>query len=304
MTPVVATHLKGTVHGTGGGSYRIAIDDGPVVDATLRGRLKLEDRTGDRVVIGDRVRLAEVSGGFAIETVEPREREIVRRTPGRRTAKVVAANLDSLVVVVAARDPEPRPEGIDRLLVIAEANGVEGVLAVNKVDLPEAREVAERLALIYRAAGYPVHLVSARSGEGLDGLKALLCRGSSAMVGPSGSGKSSLLNVLEPGLALRTGELSRVQRGRHTTVSSRLIPLACGGLVADTPGFSDVGIWDIPGERLESCFPEFEPLLPACRFRGCRHLKEPGCAVLEAVAEGVVPRSRYESYRVLREESL
>ena len=296
--------LTGTVHGTGGGIYRVALEGGATVEATLRGRLKLEDRTGDRVVIGDRVRLAEVGDGYAIEAVEPREREIVRRTPGRQKAKVVAANLDTLVVVVAARDPEPRPESIDRLLVIAEANGVVGVLAVNKVELPGAREAAEELAGIYRPAGYPVHLVSARSGEGLASFSDLLCRVSSALVGPSGSGKSSLLNVIEPGLALRTGELSRVRRGRHTTVSSRLIALSCGGLVADTPGFSDVGLWDVPGERLEGCFPEFEPHLGSCRFRGCRHLKEPDCAVLSAVDEGTIAPSRYQSYRALREESL
>jgi len=295
----------GTVYGTGGGLYRVALDAGPVVDAFLRGKVKREALTGERVVIGDRVRVEPAEGGFTLESVEPRTRQVVRRGQGGRRAKVVAANVDALVVVTAARDPDPRLEAIDRLLVIAESDELRGVLVVNKVDLPEARPAADELARRYARAGYDVHLVSARTGEGLRELRAVLCRGTSALVGPSGAGKSSLLNALEPGLALRTGELSRRGgQGRHTTVSARLIPLPGGGLVADTPGFGDVGLWGVDADQLPGCFPEFRPFLEGCRFRGCSHVHEPDCAIRNAVEEGRVSAERYASYALLREEAL
>lgn len=283
----------------------MALDDGEAVDASLRKRLKRQRRTGDRVVIGDRVRVAESEdGAFTVEEVLPRENEIVRRVPGGRKAKVVAANVDRLLAVVSARDPEPSRQLVDRLLVIAEANGVEPVLVINKLDLDGAGEVAATLAAPYRDVGYRVLLASAESGRGLDELREVLCRGTSALVGPSGVGKSSLLNALEPSLDLRTGELSgKHRRGRHTTVSARLLELGCGGLVADTPGFGDVGLWGVDPETVDRCFPEFRPLLDRCRFRSCSHLHEPSCGVREAVEAGAVDPERYGSYRVLRAEA-
>jgi len=295
----------GTVYATGGGVYHVVLDGGAAVDAGLRGRIKQEARTGDRVVIGDRVRVEDIDGTLVIEEVEPRTRQVVRKGPGGRGAKAVAANLETLVALVAARAPDPRADAIDRLLMIAEANELRGVLVLNKIELDGAREVAEPLAELYRRAGYPVYLVSAKSGEGLEGLREELCRGTSALIGPSGSGKSTVLNALEPGLGLRTGELSRRgERGRHTTVSARLIPLECGGLVADTPGFGDVGVWGVEADQIQYCFPEFRALVDQCRFRRCSHVHEPGCAVLEALAEGQVAKSRWDSYVTLRGEAL
>jgi ribosome biogenesis GTPase len=297
---------RGVVHETGGGVYRVVTEGGRAVDASLRGRLKQEARTGDKVVVGDEVRVAESGDGesWVIEEVLPRRCSIVRRSgPGRR-AKAVAANLDRLVVVAAVREPDPRAEVVDRLLVLAEADGIPAVLVLNKVELPGGRAVADELAGVYRAAGYPVVVTSAVTGEGIEELRTLLCQGTSALVGPSGVGKSSLLNAVEPDLDLRTGALSRkVGRGRHTTVSARLIPLGCGGLVADTPGFAEVGVWGVEPETMDVCFPEFRELRSACRFRGCSHLHEPGCAVRSAVAEGRIPAERHRVYALLRAEA-
>ncbi|UCC26032.1 MAG: ribosome small subunit-dependent GTPase A [Gemmatimonadales bacterium] len=299
--------IRGMVTATGGGGYSVLLDEGEEVQAVLRGRLKLEARVGDRVVIGDRVLVVPVEAGagekgWAVERVEPRASQIVRRGPTDRRPKVIAANVDRMLAVVAARDPEPRLEQLDRLLVIAEANGIRPVILVNKTDLPGADAFVDRIRKTYREAGYRVVAVSAESGRGLEELRGLLGTGTSALVGASGVGKSSLLNALAPELELRTGELSRkVRRGRHTTVRARLIRLPSGGLVADTPGFGDVGVWGVSADEVEGCFPEVVQRREGCRFRGCAHVTEPGCAVLAAVEAGEVPESRWGSYVALRE---
>lgn len=309
---------EGTVLRSRGGVYTVALDDGDRIEATLRGRLKRggpkggKDRGGkeerdieDRVVIGDRVVVEESSdSAFTVEEVLHRESEIVRRAAGGRGGKVVAANVDRIIAVVAAARPDPTRETVDRLLLIAEANDVDGVLVVNKMDLEEGRDRGRELAEAYGKLGYEVLTASAVTGEGMAELSRILCRGTSALLGPSGAGKSSLLNRIEPELELRIGELSRRPgRGRHTTVSARLIELPCGGWVADTPGFSDVGLWGVEPESLDRCFPDFHPHLTECRFRGCAHLEEPGCGVKRAVEAGEVSPDRYESYRRIREEA-
>jgi ribosome biogenesis GTPase len=304
----MSEHAPATVIGAEGGVYTLLFDGGRQAEAKLRGRLKQERRggsaSGDKVVIGDRVETLEADdGGLTIETILPRRNTIVRRGMGHR-AKVLAANVDRVFVVVAI-EPLPRPETIDRLLVVAEANEVPAVLLLNKMDLPEAQEIAAPLVQRYRAIGYPVLEVSARRDVGIAALRALLCHGSSAFMGPSGVGKSTLLNVIEPGLQLRTGELSSKSRsGRHTTVSSRLILLGCGGAVADTPGFSDIGLWAMDPAELDRCYPEMRGLSEECRFSGCTHgAKEQDCAVRGAVSEGRIAPERYESYLVLRREA-
>ncbi len=294
----------GTVYGTGGGVYQVLLDEGGLVEATLRGRLKQERRTGDSVVIGDRVEVVRSGGTWAVEHVAERRSQLVRRGVGGRKAKVVAANVDRVLAVVAVRDPDASLALVDRLLVISEGSGVPPVLVVNKVDLKGGREMAASLTALYGRIGYKVLSVSAVTGEGLDEVARELSQGVSALMGPSGAGKSSLLNTLHPELGLRTGALSRkTGRGRHTTVGSRLIPLAGGGAVADTPGFGDVGVWGVEAGEVSHCFPEFPPLEGECRFRGCAHVREPDCAIRRAVAGGQVAESRYRSYVALREEA-
>jgi len=300
--PAAAGH--GTVYATGGGVYRVRIDDGPEVEAALRGRLKLQKRAGDKVVIGDRVRMARVGGAWVVDAVDERRSQVVRRGPGGRKGKVVAANLDRILVVVAARDPDVTFELIDRLLAVVEASGLPPVLVVNKIDLSGGRDRFAEIDRTYDPIGYRVLAVSASSGEGMEAFAREACAGTAALVGPSGVGKSSLLNRLDPGLELRTGELSRRGgRGRHTTVESCLVPLACGGVVADTPGFGDVGLWRVDPDDVEACFPELARRSEGCRFRRCTHTSEPDCAVRAAVERGDVAESRYRSYVGLREEA-
>lgn len=296
--------LTGTVTEVLGGVYYVRMPDSTLT-ASLRGRLKQEARVGDRVVVGDRVQLAlGAEDQYVIEEVLERETQIVRRTLNGRKAKVVAANLDYLVVVAAAKDPVPVPVLLDRLLLIGESGGLESHLVFTKMDLlsPGERGELDALAKIYQDVGYTVHFVSNVTGEGLEGCATLLCSGSSALIGPSGVGKSSILNAIQPGIELRTAEVGRRSKaGRHTTVSARLIDLDCGGVVADTPGFSDAGVWGVEPQNLADHFPDFRPYLD-CRFRDCSHIHEPGCGVVEAVADGEVHERRYESYLALHEE--
>jgi ribosome biogenesis GTPase len=295
---------QGTVREAGGGVYVIALEDGRSVEASLRGRLKQEARTGGRIVIGDHVRVSPSGSAWTIDEVEERRTVLARRGRSGRTAKVLAANLDRVFVVVALREPAATPHLIDRLLVLVESSGMHPSLVLNKADLPSARDVAGTLTPLYESVGYEVFVASVETGEGMPALTDAICSGASALIGPSGVGKSSLLNAIDPGLELRTGALSKkTGTGRHTTVGSRLIELGCGGLVADTPGFGDVGLWSVSPEAVSDCFPEFESLEDGCRFRGCSHVHEPDCAVRAALEEGRVPRSRYESYLTLRAEA-
>ena len=302
-SPDASARRTGLVHETGGGVYVVVLDDGSRVEASIRGRMKQQQRTGSRVVIGDRVEVAEVEGAWTVEAALPRATELVRRGRGR-APKILAANLDRVFVIVALRGPAATTQLIDRLLVLVESSGVRPTLVLNKVDLEGAAEAAGPLVALYAGAGYEVITASAKTGEGVDELHRRACEGLSAFIGPSGVGKSTLLNRIDPALDLRTGALSqKTGTGRHTTVGSRLIPLDCGGLVADTPGFGDVGLWSVEPEAVGACFPEFDPYLPECRFRGCTHLHEPECGVRTALEAGEVAASRYESYVTLRGEA-
>lgn len=296
--------MRGRVHEAGGGVYHVRLEDQRDIEASLRGRLKRQQRTGSRVVIGDVVTLGTSGDAWTIESVDDRSTELVRRGQGGRAPKLLAANLDKAFMVIAAKNPDATVELIDRLLMLGEASGMHPVLIINKVDVPGAPEVSLRFAPMYRAVGYEVLSVSAETGEGIELLRSHMCEGTSTLIGPSGVGKSSLLNAVDPELGLRIGELSRKTRtGRHTTVSSRIISLTCGGLVADTPGFGDVTLWGVTPEEVAGCFPEFAEPADHCRFRGCTHTHEPDCGVKSAVEAGEIFDSRYKSYLTAREEA-
>jgi ribosome biogenesis GTPase len=215
---------------------------------------------------------------------------------------VVASNLDRCIVVLSGESPALEPEVADRFLALAESCGIPPALVLNKLDLPGARQRADSWGPLYKAIGYQVLETSVKTGEGLSALSELLATGISAFIGPSGVGKSSLLNALDPALDLRTKSVGeKGGRGRHTTVSARLIPLASGGWVADTPGFSDVRLWALMEDALSTAFPEIAGASADCRFRNCSHLHEPGCAVRAKVEGGEIAPSRFQSYRLLVE---
>lgn len=291
------TARLGTVLERDGAVYRVATGEGEI-RAVLAGKAK---RDTARVVVGDRVRLEPDAESrlYAIIGVEPRTALLERRVPEGRGTRPVAANVDQVFVVTATRDPAPIPQLIDRLLVVAEANEIPAAVIVNKIDLDAGVDLAERC----RRAGYTVFCTSSRTGEGIDAFAAALAGHTSVVTGPSGAGKSSLLNRVQPGLALRTGEIStKVRRGRNTTVSAIMLPLEAGGYLVDTPGFSEVGLWGIDPGELDTCFPEFRPFLNDCRYADCRHRTEPGCRVREGVEGGGIARDRWESYLVLLSE--
>ena len=269
----------------------------------LRGRLKQGPRLGDIAAVGDRVQVSRLAGETGmIEVIEPRTRSLVRLDPRPKGIyqQVILANPDQAVFVFACAHPAPHLRMLDRFLVVAEKQAIPAIIVANKIDLV-GREQAESMFGFYPSIGYPVIYACARTGEGVDGLSERLRGRVSALAGPSGVGKSSLLNTIQPGLGLAVREVSQaIHKGRHSTNWRQLFPLEGGGYVADTPGLRSLALWDTEPEELDGYFPEIAPLVEFCQFNDCTHKKEPGCAVLSAVETGRVHPQRYESYLRLR----
>ena len=314
---------QGIVLSGTGGVWRVRRADGDVVEASLRGRVKKSNagRRADgslrrdtvasaaetlKLAVGDHVALEHEAGAWAIGGILPRRSRLARRAPGGgQGERIVAANVDQVVIVFAAANPEPHPRMLDRFLVIAEANELAARIVINKVELIGGADAARARWLDYERAGYALHYTSAKRAEGLDALHGALAGVVSVLTGPSGVGKSSLLNAMFPGLDLRVGEVSEsVNKGRHTTVGGYLHPLPGeqGGYVADTPGLREIGMWALAPESLDECFPELRPHLTNCRFADCRHEVEPDCAVRAAVQAGEISVARYQSFLKLRGE--
>ncbi|MFM7677235.1 MAG: ribosome small subunit-dependent GTPase A, partial [Roseiflexaceae bacterium] len=270
-----------------------------VLECRLRGRLKKVALNSDIAVIGDMVRVDEVSPGYgAVEEVLPRETRLSRVAAfsGGHREDIIVANVDMALIVVALAQPEFHPRMLDRYLVICENNDIEAHIIASKADLVSA-EAAEAALKPYRDIGYTTCAASVHTGQGIAEIQSWLPGNVSVVTGKSGVGKSSLLNAINPQLALAVGDVSgAVNKGRHTTTVAQLIPLGNGGYVADTPGIREIGLWKVSDEALAYGFKEFQEYLDECRFSDCTHRHEPDCAVLQALHDGHIAQARYDSY--------
>jgi len=309
--------LDGLVIKAQSGFFTVHTDGGDFI-CRVRGRLKQERRDTDLIAIGDRVRISLTGDGNGmIEEIAERERALARLAPpprGRGSRRwnrdgylaereqIIFANPDQAVFVFSCAEPAPRLRMLDRLLVGAEIKHIPVVVCANKIDLVGLDEARARFG-IYAEIGYPLLYTSAVDGDGIGELRGTLQGHISALVGPSGTGKTSLLNAMQPGLGMRVRGVSQAtSKGRHTTVVPQLVSLDVGGWVADTPGIRALALFDVDPEEIDACFPDIAPLVADCQFSDCTHTVEPGCAVVQAVEEGWVSQHRYESYVRLREE--
>jgi len=309
MTKTRTELQQGLVIKTHSGFYTVQTEQGPIV-CQLRGKLKERAKKLELCVIGDEVTLtANPDGTGAIMGIAPRVRALSRVEPGGLSGtdaereQVIVANPDQTIFIFAAVHPSPHTRLLDRFLVMAEKATIPSIqIVVNKIDLVDRAET-EAIFEMYRAIGYAVLYVSAHQGIGISDLGALLHNKLSVLTGPSGVGKSSLLNSIQPGLGRAISHVSdSTSKGRHTTVYSELIPVVGGGYVADTPGIRSLSLWDIEPGELDGYFIEFRPFVAECRFGDCTHGDEPGCAVRAAVERGAIHRERYDSYRRVRAE--
>ena len=282
------------------GFFWVETGEGIIV-CQLRGKLKQGRAKGDIAALGDSVEITVLDDGSGVvEFVEERRQLIARIDPRPNGVyqQVLLANPDQAVFVFACANPNPKLRMLDRFLVIAEKQKIPVVIVANKIDLVE--EPKDSFGM-YEAIGYRVIYTSTKNQTGLEELRTQLQKKISAFAGPSGVGKSSLLNALQPGLGLAVNEISSaMNKGRHTTVVRQMFALEGGGYVADTPGWKSLGLWDTEPEEIDAYFPELRGLVQNCQFSDCTHQHEPGCAVLTALKAGKIHLERYESFVRLR----
>lgn len=295
--------ITGTITRLQSGFYSVHTPEG-VFTCQLRGRLKQKRQNETIAAVGDRVVISPGDNDTgSIEAILPREKEFFRLAPTARGdfKQVFLANPDQVCLVFACDHPAPSFRMLDRFLVITEKQKIPVLIIANKMDLV-GRKNAAALFSIYTRLGYAVLFTSAKDHFGIDELREKLIEKVTAFSGPSGVGKSSLLNLVQPGLGLDIGGLKETtaHKGKHTTVVRELFELDGGGFVADMPGLRSLSLWDMEPEELDAYFPELRDLVAKCQFSNCSHISEPGCAVKTALNEGSVDRERYESYIRLR----
>lgn len=299
--------MKGLVYKSTGSWYILRDPSGRSWNARTKGVLKLEDITSTNpVAVGDWVDFeieSDAQNTALINQILPRHNYINRQSPRHKHQHhIVAANLDQTVLVVTIREPRTSQGFIDRFLVAAEMYHVKPVLVFNKSDLYRAKELQlfEALRDMYQPIGYPVLLVSAEKQEGLSELNAVLKDKTTLLSGHSGVGKSSLLNVLFPGMNRKTQDVSGWSgKGQHTTTFAEMFDLPQGGKIIDTPGMREFGIVDLSKQELSHYFPEMKNRIQNCQFNNCLHSNEPGCAIKDAVNQGLIHEDRYVSYRTI-----
>jgi len=296
---------EGIVVSSTGSWYEVDTSQGRL-NCRIRGRLRLKGiRSTNPVVVGDRVIVEPDGESSVIVGIVPRRNYIIRRASNlSKESHIIASNLDQALLLVTLHSPTTPREFVDRFLVTCEAYKVPVTIILGKADTltDEHAAEAEEFTAIYEDAGYNVMRLSSVTGEGVDTIRALLRERTTLVAGNSGVGKSTLVGSIDPTLDIRTGEISESHhKGKHTTTFSTMYALE-GGYIIDTPGIKGFGLIDIEGRELCRYFPEMMRLAPSCRFYNCTHTHEPGCAVVEAVKEGRVAWSRYESYLKILDE--
>jgi ribosome biogenesis GTPase len=274
--------------------------EGRTFECRIKGKvLKEEERTHNPIAVGDIVSVepdAHTPGRGSVISRERRRNSLARWNKKTKSLQTLAANVDLLAVVSSFAEPPFRPRFIDRMLVAALSGGVRPMVVVNKCDLGRDKEILARLEG-FRSSGFPTAIVSARTGEGMADLASLLRDKITVFAGQSGTGKSSLLNSLEPSFSLKVGEISaKYGRGAHTTSFAVMLTSPGGLTLIDTPGIRELDVADVPVDQLKFYFPEFASYLPRCQYPSCLHRNEPACAVKKAVEEGAILYDRYESY--------
>lgn len=295
--------MKGLVTKSTGSWYDVLAEDGAVYQCRIKGKFRTKDiKTTNPVAVGDRVTIAPESeqSTAVITELHDRENYMIRKSVNlSRQAQIIAANLDQAFLVVTLASPFTSLGFIDRFLVTAEAYAIPAGLIFNKLDLfsEEGLEILREYESVYTTIGYPCYETSALKGTNLSTIEQALKAKTTLISGHSGVGKSTLINALSPAAGLRTADISDwSDKGRHTTTFAEMIPLPFGGRLIDTPGIRELGIIDIEQQELGHFFPEMRARMNDCRFNDCRHINEPGCAVLAALEEGKIAPSRYESY--------
>lgn len=302
--------MDGLVIKNTGSWYAVRTDDGMEINCKIKGNFRIKGiRTTNPVAVGDRVTITGGGdGGSFITGIAPRRNYIIRRASNlSKEASIIAANIDMAYLVVTLVHPVTSTTFIDRFLATAEAYRVPVTLVINKVDLldnSDDRELLDAVTYLYRSIGYEVIHVSALTGEGIDSLRQAISGQISLFSGNSGVGKSSIINAIVPGLGLRTAEISTMHdTGMHTTTFSEMFPVEGGGYIIDTPGVKGFGTIDFDRQEVGHFFPEIFEISHDCRYNNCTHVHEPGCAVLRALEEQRIARSRYASYLSIMEDS-
>lgn len=295
--------MRGLVTKSTGSWYQVLDDEGKRYECRIKGIFRTQGiKTTNPIAVGDRVEF-EIEHGqqsAVITKLEPRKNYIIRRSVNlSKQTQIIGANLDLALLVVTLASPPTSTGFIDRFLVTAEAYGIPAALVFNKLDLfsEEGLEILAEYMAIYENLGYPCYTVSALEKENIEELNEVLKDKITLISGHSGVGKSTLINAIIPGADLKTGNISDwSDKGKHTTTFAEMIDLPFGGKLIDTPGIRELGIVDIEPQELSHYFPEMRNLLNQCKFHNCRHINEPGCAVLDALENGGIEPSRYDSY--------
>ena len=295
--------MRGLVTKSTGSWYLVENEQGESISCRIKGKFRTKGiQTTNPVAVGDWVNyeIEPNQESAVITALEPRKNYIIRRSINlSKQAQIIGANLDQALLVVTLASPPTSLGFIDRFLVTAEAYDIPAILVFNKLDLfsEEGLAILDEYISLYEHIGYPCYTVSALEKTNIEELRALLQHKTTLVSGHSGVGKSTLINAIEPSVALKTGEISDwSDKGKHTTTFAEMINLSFGGKLIDSPGIRELGIVDIEKEELSHFFPEMRERLNQCRFHNCRHINEPGCVVIEAVENGDIEASRYESY--------